>query len=177
MALGALWHGGTQGLVPGEQCSGQVDAPRSYSALSKGLCSFCIISFYRRCIQTQVDGLPLAQVWLFCSLIVTATVIIPRTFEAPPEVQSLQRFTAANAFTVHFHTNALRRLKDSDVYLPRAVDVPFLCGWVCTQVSLALPVAALCFVARVAGRSCSERHARCRRLSPAEESRAAWRSA
>ena len=145
-ALGAPWHRGTQGsLVPGAQCAEQVDTPRSYSALSNGLCGFCIISIYRCCIQTQLDDLPLAQVGLCCTLIVRATVI-PRTSEAPPKVQSLQCFSLANTFTVHFQTNVLHGLEESDAYLLWAVHVPFLLGWICTQLS---PVLSVGFVSQI----------------------------
>lgn len=76
------------------------------------------LSTYRCCIQTQVDDLLLAQVWLCCTLIVTATVI-PRTREAPTKVQSLYCFSPTNMFTVHFQT-------ESTVYLSWAVRAPFL---------------------------------------------------
>lgn len=114
------------------QCSARVDTPRSYSALSNGFCSFCIISIYHCCTQTQVDDLLLAQVWLFCTLIVTATVI-PRTCEAPPKVQRLQCFSPTNTFPVHFQTNFLQRLGETAGFLSGAVHAPFLWGWICMR--------------------------------------------
>lgn len=78
------------------------------------------LSTYRCCIQTQVDDLLLAQVWLCCTLIVTATVI-PRTHEAPAKVQSLYCFSPANMFTVHFQ-------RKRALFICRGLCVPSLYG-------------------------------------------------